>query len=80
MMYSTAAPSAVLSPAPLEPAKRKRGRPRKYGTPELALAAKKAATSSSSKERKEQQGFGVSSSHTPSYFGTSKKSPSNAVG
>ncbi|KAK8712722.1 hypothetical protein V6N13_147951 [Hibiscus sabdariffa] len=45
-------PSAVTSP--LEPARRKRGRPRKYGTPEQAMAAKKTA-SVTSKERREQQ-------------------------
>ncbi|WRX23855.1 PPC domain - like 10 [Theobroma cacao] len=52
MVYPHPMPSAVTSP--LEPARRKRGRPRKYGTPEQALAAKKTA-SSSSKERREQQ-------------------------
>ena len=36
----------------VEPPKRKRGRPRKYGTPEQALAAKKAATSSHSFHKK----------------------------
>ncbi|KAL1211617.1 AT-hook motif nuclear-localized protein 14 [Cardamine amara subsp. amara] len=46
--------SAVTAPEPL---KRKRGRPRKYVTPEQALAAKKmasSASSSSAKERREQ--------------------------
>ncbi|KAI6685022.1 hypothetical protein NL676_030935 [Syzygium grande] len=64
------------------PAKRKRGRPRKYGTPEQALAAKKAAGSSSSssyKERKERGGLVGSSSSGP-YSGSSKKSQSLALG
>ncbi|KAK8520169.1 hypothetical protein V6N13_031367 [Hibiscus sabdariffa] len=52
MLYPHSVPSAVTSP--LEPARRKRGRPRKYGTPEQAMAAKKTA-SLSSKERREQQ-------------------------
>ncbi|PRQ41746.1 putative PPC domain-containing protein [Rosa chinensis] len=82
-------PSSALT-SPLEPAKRKRGRPRKYGTPEQALAAKKAATtsshSSSSKEKKEQQlhqqqqqqhGGGSAS---PSYSGSTKKSQLSALG
>ncbi|KAI4301990.1 hypothetical protein L6164_035215 [Bauhinia variegata] len=55
MVYPHSVPSAVSSQ--LEPAKRKRGRPRKYFTPEQALAAKKAASSSShsfsSKDKKE---------------------------
>ncbi|KAF7805241.1 AT-hook motif nuclear-localized protein 14 [Senna tora] len=45
LIYPHSVPSAVSSH--LEPAKRKRGRPRKYGTPEQALAAKKSASSSS---------------------------------
>ncbi|KAK8589535.1 hypothetical protein V6N13_088361 [Hibiscus sabdariffa] len=52
MVYPHSVPSAVTSP--LEPARRKRGRPRKYGTPEQAMAAKKTA-SVTSKERREQQ-------------------------
>ncbi|MBA0561372.1 hypothetical protein Golob_018208 [Gossypium lobatum] len=52
MVYPHSVPSAVTSP--LEPARRKRGRPRKYGTPEQAMAAKKTA-SSTSKERREHQ-------------------------
>ncbi|KAK4786499.1 hypothetical protein SAY86_003188 [Trapa natans] len=72
MVYPHSAPSAAAS-TPLESTKRKRGRPRKYGTPEQALAAKRA-TASSQKERKEQQqGFGGSSSspHSSSYSGPS---------
>lgn len=76
MVYPHSAPPAAVS-APLEPPKRKRGRPRKYGTPEHGLAAKKAAALSH-KERKEQQrqqGFGSSSSSPPpsSYLGTSSR-------
>ena len=52
MVYPNSVTSAVTSP--LEPSRRKRGRPRKYGTPEQAMAAKKMV-SSSSKERREQQ-------------------------
>ncbi|GMI79570.1 AT-hook motif nuclear localized protein 14 [Hibiscus trionum] len=52
MVYPHSVPPAVTSA--LEPARRKRGRPRKYGTPEQAMAAKKTA-SLSSKVRREQQ-------------------------
>ncbi|XP_039022407.1 AT-hook motif nuclear-localized protein 14-like [Hibiscus syriacus] len=52
MVYPHSVSPAVTSQ--LEPARRKRGRPRKYGTPEQAMAAKKTA-SSTSKERREQQ-------------------------
>ncbi|PON46077.1 hypothetical protein PanWU01x14_253910 [Parasponia andersonii] len=81
-------PSAVTSP--LEPAKRKRGRPRKYGTPEQALAAKKAATTSShsSKEKKDHASASAyaaaaagASSSPPSYStSSSKKSQLVALG
>ncbi|KAF8046270.1 hypothetical protein N665_3896s0002 [Sinapis alba] len=50
-------PHSVPSSAPIEPAKKKRGRPRKYDTPAQALAAKKSASSasnSSARERREQ--------------------------
>lgn len=79
MVYAHSVPSSAVT-SPLEPAKRKRGRPRKYGTPEQALAAKKAATtsshSSSSKEKKEQQ----HGSASPSYSGSTKKSQLLALG
>lgn len=76
MVYPHSVPSAVTSP--LEPAKRKRGRPRKYGTPEQALAAKKAATTSShSSSSKEKKDHGAAS---PSYSGSSKKSQLVALG
>ncbi|AES82693.1 putative PPC domain-containing protein [Medicago truncatula] len=45
ILYPHSVASSAVS-SQLEPAKRKRGRPRKYGTPEQALAAKKASTSS----------------------------------
>ncbi|KAF3452330.1 hypothetical protein FNV43_RR02763 [Rhamnella rubrinervis] len=76
MVFPHSVPSAVTSP--LEPAKRKRGRPRKYGTPEQALAAKKAATTSShSSSSKEKKDHGAAS---PSYSGSSKKSQLVALG
>ncbi|XP_044481767.1 AT-hook motif nuclear-localized protein 14-like isoform X2 [Mangifera indica] len=54
MVYHHSVASSAVN-SPLEPAKRKRGRPRKYGTPEQALAARKTASSSNSKEKREQQ-------------------------
>ena len=76
MVYPHSVPSAVSSQ--LEPAKRKRGRPRKYGTPEQALAAKKAATSSShySSKEKKDHAFGTASSYSTSV----KKSQSFTLG
>nr|KJB46036.1 hypothetical protein B456_007G345200 [Gossypium raimondii]KJB46038.1 hypothetical protein B456_007G345200 [Gossypium raimondii] len=53
MVYPHSVPSAVTSA--MEPARRKRGRPRKYGTPEQAMAAKKTASLSSKVQREQQQ-------------------------
>lgn len=69
------ASSAVSSQ--LEPAKRKRGRPRKYGTPEQALAAKKASTSSFSPTLDNNKN---THSFSPSPSFTSKKSHSLSLG
>ncbi|KAF9660960.1 hypothetical protein SADUNF_Sadunf19G0018100 [Salix dunnii] len=72
---TTATVTGGGAPVEATSAKRKRGRPRKYGTPELALAAKKTATSASvaaSRERKEQHQAG-SSSTTSSFSGSSSK-------
>ncbi|KAF7817781.1 AT-hook motif nuclear-localized protein 14 [Senna tora] len=80
MVYPHSVPSAVSSQ--LEPPKRKRGRPRKYGTPEQALAAKKAATSSShsfSPRDKKDHALGGASASS-SYSTSSKKSHSFALG
>ncbi|XVF42260.1 hypothetical protein PTKIN_Ptkin01aG0346500 [Pterospermum kingtungense] len=84
MLYPHSVPSAVTSP--LEPARRKRGRPRKYGTPEQAMAAKKTA-SSSSKERRElqqqqqqQQQLALGGGLGGSLSGSSKKSQLVALG
>ncbi|KAF2307016.1 hypothetical protein GH714_023308 [Hevea brasiliensis] len=63
--------SAAVTTAPAEPARRKRGRPRKYGTPEQALAAKKTASSSNSVHKEKREG---ASSSSPSYSGSSRKS------
>ena len=76
ILYPHSVASAVSSQ--LEPAKRKRGRPRKYGTPEQALAAKKASTASS-------QSFSADKKpHSPTFPSsssfTSKKSHSFALG
>ncbi|KAL5061185.1 hypothetical protein RYX36_032789 [Vicia faba] len=71
-------PSAVSSQ--LEPAKRKRGRPRKYGTPEQALAAKKGSTSSFSPTSENNNNIKNSNSFTPSPSFTSRKSHSLSLG
>ncbi|XP_076924410.1 AT-hook motif nuclear-localized protein 14-like [Bidens hawaiensis] len=65
------APSAVSSP--LETGvRRKRGRPRKYGTPEQAAAAKRLSSSSTSTSvpalgNKKELSLGVSGSSSPSF-------------
>ncbi|XP_065853980.1 AT-hook motif nuclear-localized protein 14 isoform X2 [Euphorbia lathyris] len=69
--HSLGPSSAAVSTAPLEPPRRKRGRPRKYGTPEQALAAKKTASSSTSLSKDKRE---TASSSSPSYSGSSKKS------
>ncbi|VVA96453.1 unnamed protein product [Arabis nemorensis] len=80
-VYPHSVPSSAVT-APMEPLKRKRGRPRKYVTPEQALAAKKmasSASSSSAKERREQAAAagGTVSSNSGS---SSKKSQLGSVG
>ncbi|CAN0892849.1 AT-hook motif nuclear-localized protein 14, partial [Linum grandiflorum] len=55
------------SAAPADPVRRKRGRPRKYGTPEQALAAKRTAAAASSASREKSSlsfpGFNKKSNH-----------------
>ncbi|KAJ4836209.1 hypothetical protein Tsubulata_021271 [Turnera subulata] len=73
--HSVATPSVVAE----QPPKRKRGRPRKYGTPEQALAAKKNSASSSSAARAEKREQQQQQHHhqqpgSPSYSSSSKKS------
>ncbi|KAK8491015.1 hypothetical protein V6N13_139771 [Hibiscus sabdariffa] len=79
ILYPHSVPPAVT--LPVEPARRKRGRPRKYGTPEQAMAAKKT-TSLSSKERREQQQLQqlALGGATGSVSGSSKKSQLVALG
>ncbi|GMN25644.1 hypothetical protein TIFTF001_001005 [Ficus carica] len=77
MVYPHSVSSSAVT-SPLEPAKRKRGRPRKYGTPEQALAAKKAATSSSHASPKEKKDHGAAAggsaaAASPSYSGSASK-------
>ncbi|KAG5411988.1 hypothetical protein IGI04_008307 [Brassica rapa subsp. trilocularis] len=76
--YHHSAPSS----APIEPVKRKRGRPRKYDTPAQALAAKKlasSASSSSAREKREQTAAAAAGVSPPSKPG-SKKSLSGSSG
>ncbi|XP_044498028.1 AT-hook motif nuclear-localized protein 14 [Mangifera indica] len=54
MVYPHSVGSSAVT-SPLEPAKRKRGRPRKYGTPEQALAAKKTASASASNSKEKRE-------------------------
>ena len=79
VLYPHSVPSAAISSSPLEPGRRKRGRPRKYGTPEEALAAKKAATASSHSSSKAKKDL-VSSSSLNAVSASSKKSQLAALG
>ncbi|KAL9416771.1 hypothetical protein AB3S75_039876 [Citrus x aurantiifolia] len=86
MVYPHSVASSAMT-STLEPAKKKRGRPRKYGTPEQALAAKKTAAYSNSKGKREQRelhqqqqqllGSGGSGS---SYSGAPGKSQPGGIG
>ncbi|KAH0899899.1 hypothetical protein HID58_049467 [Brassica napus] len=74
--YHHSAPSSAVT-APIEPVKRKRGRPRKYDTPAQALAAKKlasSASSSSARERREQAAAAAGGVSPPSKSGKSGQS------
>lgn len=65
----------------MEPVKRKRGRPRKYVTPEQALAAKKLASSASSSSAKQRRELAAVTGGTVSTnSGSSKKSQLGSVG
>ncbi|CAI9773983.1 unnamed protein product [Fraxinus pennsylvanica] len=77
MAYLHSVPSAVSSP--LETVKRKRGRPRKYGTPEQAAAAKRMSGSSVPKKR-DNQDLAAAAGSTGSYSYPSKKPQLAALG
>jgi len=79
ILYPHSVASSAVS-SQLEPAKRKRGRPRKYGTPEQALAAKKASTSSFSPTPPTLDNNKNTHSFSPSPSFTSKKSHSLSLG
>lgn len=72
MVYPHSVPSAV-STGGMETVKRKRGRPRKYGSPEQAAAAKRLSSASMASSRKSDQifnsGVGASSSRFQSSLG-----------
>ncbi|XP_009763229.1 AT-hook motif nuclear-localized protein 14 [Nicotiana tabacum] len=52
MVYTGSLPSAAVSP-PMESVKRKRGRPRKYSTPEQAAAAKRLSSASAPPKKRD---------------------------
>ncbi|AEE74102.1 AT-hook motif nuclear-localized protein 14 [Arabidopsis thaliana] len=79
-VYPHSVPSSAVT-APMEPVKRKRGRPRKYVTPEQALAAKKLASSASSSSAKQRRELAAVTGGTVSTnSGSSKKSQLGSVG
>lgn len=68
--------ATTTSSSPLEGAlavKRKRGRPRKYGTPEQALAAKKAASAAAQQQTTSSHSSSSKEKKDPA-FGSSRKS------
>ncbi|KAF8091896.1 hypothetical protein N665_0433s0061 [Sinapis alba] len=74
-------PSSAVTAPVAEPLKRKRGRPRKYVTPEQALEAKKMASASSSSSAKERREQAVAAGGTTSSnSGSLKKSQLGSVG
>ncbi|EOA30721.1 hypothetical protein CARUB_v10013864mg [Capsella rubella] len=78
-VYPHSVPSSAVT-APMEPLKRKRGRPRKYVTPEQALAAKKMASSASSSAKERRELAAIAAGTAPSKSGSSKKSQLGSVG
>ncbi|XP_073144487.1 AT-hook motif nuclear-localized protein 14 [Henckelia pumila] len=82
ILYPHSVPSSAVSSS-LEGVKRKRGRPRKYGTPEQAAAAKRLSASASSSSPRTREsgpaaGSGVPTSGSSAY--SSKKSQIAAFG
>ncbi|XP_073273653.1 AT-hook motif nuclear-localized protein 14-like [Primulina huaijiensis] len=82
ILYPHSVPSSAVSSS-LEGVKRKRGRPRKYGTPEQAAAAKRLSASASSasprtRDSASAAGPGVPTSGSSAY--SSKKSQLAALG
>ncbi|CAH8299510.1 unnamed protein product [Eruca vesicaria subsp. sativa] len=81
-VYPHSVPSSAVT-APIDPVKRKRGRPRKYDTPAQALAAKKLASSasnSSARERREQAAAAAGGGVSPPVKSGSRKALSGSVG
>ncbi|KAL6989128.1 hypothetical protein U1Q18_014879 [Sarracenia purpurea var. burkii] len=82
MVYPHSVPSVV--PPPGETVRRKRGRPRKYGTPEMAAAAKRMAASSSSATishpKKKDQTLGSGGGASSSLSSSTKKTQLAAFG
>ncbi|GAB2277614.1 hypothetical protein Dimus_012322 [Dionaea muscipula] len=78
-LYPHSVAGKAPSPTAVEPLRRKRGRPRKYATPEEAAAAKRAATSlhPTQPKKKEQPTSGGPSSSSAS---SSKKSHTLSMG
>ncbi|XP_010524922.1 PREDICTED: AT-hook motif nuclear-localized protein 14-like isoform X2 [Tarenaya hassleriana] len=76
VVFPHSVPSSAVT-VPMEPTKRKRGRPRKYGTPEQALAAKKMASSASSSSARARREAGGAVS---SYSASSRKSQLGSLG
>ncbi|ESQ32307.1 hypothetical protein EUTSA_v10004435mg [Eutrema salsugineum] len=75
-VYPHSVPSSAVT-VPIDPVKRKRGRPRKYETPAQALAAKKLASSasnSSARERREQAAAAAAAGVSPLPKSGSRKS------
>ncbi|XP_047322066.1 AT-hook motif nuclear-localized protein 14-like [Impatiens glandulifera] len=84
LVYSQpSVPSTAVSPPVVEPVRRKRGRPRKYGTPEQAAAAKRLSSSLSgtmsiSSPKKREHSLAAGASSSSSYSKKTQQYPGNA--
>ncbi|CAN6876865.1 unnamed protein product [Brassica oleracea] len=78
-VYPHSVPSSAVT-APIDPVKRKRGRPRKYDTPAQALAAKKLASSASNSSARERREQAAAAGVSPPSKSGSRKGLSGYVG
>ncbi|KAG2239778.1 hypothetical protein Bca52824_091475 [Brassica carinata] len=78
-VYPHSVPSSAVT-APIDPVKRKRGRPRKYDTPAQALAAKKLASSASNSSARERREQAAAAGVSPPSKSGSRKALSGYVG
>lgn len=79
MVYPHSVPPAAVS-SPLETVRRKRGRPRKYGTPEQAAAAKRLSSAASTASTSMKKGQALAGGAGGTSSSSTKKSQLAALG